>query len=87
MHQQLGLGRGSRVCFALMGDPIEVRPWKPQQSLPVPVDFDPATVLEEEDADAATQDQRQAARGLIESGQDLFLPKTVALELEWVLHG
>lgn len=43
--------------------------------------------MEEEGADVATQDQRQAARGLIESGQDLFLPKTVALELEWVLRG
>jgi hypothetical protein len=27
------------------------------------------------------------ARQLIESGQELFLPKTVALELEWVLRG
>ena len=43
--------------------------------------------VEEEGADAATQDQRQSARGLIESGQELFLPKTVALELEWVLRG
>lgn len=43
--------------------------------------------VEEEGADAATQAQRQAARQLIESGQDLFLPKTVALELEWVLRG
>ena len=39
----------------------------------------------EEGADATTQTQRQAARQLIESGQELFLPKTVALELEWVL--
>ncbi len=39
--------------------------------------------VEEEDADAATQAQRQAARQLIESGQDLLLPKTVAPELEW----
>ena len=38
-------------------------------------------------ADAATTRQRQAARALIESGQRLFLPKTVALELEWVLRG
>jgi predicted nucleic acid-binding protein len=36
--------------------------------------------VEEADADAATEAQRQAARQLIESGQDLFLPKTVALE-------
>jgi len=43
--------------------------------------------VEEADADAATEAQRQAARQLIESGQDLFLPKTVALELEWVLRG
>lgn len=43
--------------------------------------------VEEADADASTQAQRQAARELIESGQDLFLPKTVALELEWVLRG
>jgi predicted nucleic-acid-binding protein len=43
--------------------------------------------VEEEGADPATQAQRQAARQLIESGQTLFLPKTVALELEWVLRG
>ena len=43
--------------------------------------------VEEADADAATQRQRAAARDLIESGQDLFLPKTVALELEWLLRG
>jgi predicted nucleic-acid-binding protein len=41
----------------------------------------------EDGADAATERQRQAARHLIESGQPLFLPKTVALELEWVLRG
>ncbi|MFM9103643.1 MAG: hypothetical protein ACKOPS_20845 [Cyanobium sp.] len=41
----------------------------------------------EDDADAATVRQRQAARALIESGQPLFLAKTVALELEWVLRG
>jgi predicted nucleic-acid-binding protein len=38
-------------------------------------------------AEAASERQRQAARVLIESGQALFLPKTVALELEWVLRG
>ena len=38
-------------------------------------------------ADTATENQRQAARQLIESGQPLFLPKTVALDLEWVLRG
>ena len=43
--------------------------------------------VREEEADAATVAQRQAARQLIESGQALFLPKTVALELEWVLRG
>ncbi len=43
--------------------------------------------VEEDGADAATQRQRQAARHLIETGQPLFLPKTVALELEWVLRG
>ena len=43
--------------------------------------------VEEEGADASTQAQRQAARQLIESGRELFLPKTVALELEWVLRG
>ena len=43
--------------------------------------------VEEAETDAATQRQREAARDLIESGQPLFLPKTVALELEWVLRG
>ena len=43
--------------------------------------------VEEANADSATAAQRQAARQLIESGQELFLPKTVALELEWVLSG
>ena len=43
--------------------------------------------VDEADADTATQAQRQAARQLIESGQDLYLPKTVALELEGVLRG
>ena len=43
--------------------------------------------VEEEGVDAATARQRQAARALLESGQRLFLPKTVALELEWVLRG
>jgi predicted nucleic-acid-binding protein len=43
--------------------------------------------VEEAVADATTQRQREAARELIESGRDLFLPKTVALELEWVLRG
>ena len=43
--------------------------------------------VEEAVADSATAAPRQAARQLIESGQELFLPKTVALELEWVLRG
>ncbi len=59
LRQQLGLGRGSRVCFVLVGDHIELRPWKPQQPLPtsgfgllkserppVPVDFDAAGLLQ-----------------------------------------
>jgi predicted nucleic-acid-binding protein len=41
----------------------------------------------ENDADAATERQRRAAPDLIESGQPLFLARTVALELEWVLRG
>jgi AbrB family looped-hinge helix DNA binding protein len=58
LRQQLGLGRGSRVCFELVGDHLELRPWKPQQTLPasgfgllksrrppVPVEFDPASLL------------------------------------------
>ena len=43
--------------------------------------------VSEANPDAATEAQRRAARRLIESGQALFLPKTVALELEWVLRG
>jgi AbrB family looped-hinge helix DNA binding protein len=59
LRQQLGLGRGSRVCFQLVGDHIEVRALRPQQSLPasgfgllksqrppVPVDFDAASLLQ-----------------------------------------
>lgn len=34
LRQQLGLGWGSRVCFELVDDHLEVRPWKPQQTLP-----------------------------------------------------
>jgi AbrB family looped-hinge helix DNA binding protein len=58
LRQQLGLGRGSRVSFALVGDHLEVRPWKPQRTLPasgfgllksqrppLPADFDPASLL------------------------------------------
>ena len=58
LRQQLGLGRGSRLSFQLVGDHIEVRPCKPPQPAstsgfgllksqrpPVPVDFDPASLL------------------------------------------
>jgi len=58
LRQQFGLARGSRVTFALVGDHIELRPWKPEQAVPesgfgllktsrsaVPVDFDPASLL------------------------------------------
>ena len=58
LRQQLGLGRGSRVSFALVGDHIELRPCRPGHDLPtggfgllsssrppVPVDFDPASLL------------------------------------------
>jgi AbrB family looped-hinge helix DNA binding protein len=58
LRQQFGLARGSRVRFALVGDHIELRPWKPEQPVPasgfgllktsrpaVPADFDPARLL------------------------------------------
>ena len=58
LRQQLGLARGSRVSFQLVGDHIKVRPCKPRQLVnssgfgllksqcpPVPVDFDPASQL------------------------------------------
>ena len=58
LRQQLGLARGSRVSFQLVGDHIEVRPCKPQQPVsssgfglltsqrpPVPAEFDPASLL------------------------------------------
>ena len=58
LRQQFGLARGSRVSFALVGDHIELRPWKPEHPLPesgfgllktsrpaVPADFDPASLL------------------------------------------
>jgi hypothetical protein len=34
VRQQLGLGRGSRVSFAVMGGHIEVRAWKPPHQPP-----------------------------------------------------
>jgi AbrB family looped-hinge helix DNA binding protein len=58
LRQQLGLARGSRVSFQLVGDHIEVRPLRQEQSLsasgfgmlhsqrpPMPADFDPAQLL------------------------------------------
>lgn len=39
------------------------------------------------EADAGTARQQQAARRLLESGQPLFVAKTVLLELEWVMRG
>jgi AbrB family looped-hinge helix DNA binding protein len=59
LRQQLGLGRGSRVSFLLVGDHIEVRPCRPRQPVStsgfgllkskrpaVPVDFDAASLLQ-----------------------------------------
>jgi AbrB family looped-hinge helix DNA binding protein len=58
LRQQFGLASGSHVSFALVGDHIELRSWKPAQPLPesgfgllktnrpaVPADFDPASLL------------------------------------------
>ncbi len=58
LRQQFGLARGSLVSFALVGDHIELRPWKPEQAVPesgfgllktsrpaVPADFDAAVLL------------------------------------------
>lgn len=44
-------------------------------------------IAEEVDADAATRRQQQQARALLASGQPLFVPISVVLELEWVLRG
>jgi predicted nucleic-acid-binding protein len=41
----------------------------------------------EDTADAEAQQQRLAARRLIESGRPLMVCKTVILELEWVMRG
>lgn len=59
LRQQLGLARGSRVSFQLVGDHIEVRPLGQKQAVsasgfgmlssqrpPVPAHFDPASLLE-----------------------------------------
>ncbi len=43
--------------------------------------------VEEENPSRATRAQREAARRAIEGGGDLFVAKTVLLELEWVLRG
>ena len=43
--------------------------------------------VDEESPSRATRAQREAARRAIESGGDLFVAKTVLLELEWVLRG
>jgi predicted nucleic-acid-binding protein len=44
-------------------------------------------IAEELDADPATRRQQQQARDLLSSGQALFVPVTVVVELEWVLRG
>lgn len=44
-------------------------------------------IVEEENADAATQAQQQRAQALLASGQALFIAITVIEELEWVLRG
>ena len=41
----------------------------------------------EDRSDAPAEQQRNAARALIEGGQPLAVAKTVLLELEWVLRG
>jgi len=43
--------------------------------------------VRETDASRATLAQAEAARRVIEGGGDLFVAKTVLLELEWVLRG
>jgi predicted nucleic-acid-binding protein len=43
--------------------------------------------VREEDASRATQAQHEAARRIIDGGEELFVAKTVLLELEWVLRG
>ncbi|MFM9103106.1 MAG: hypothetical protein ACKOPS_17950, partial [Cyanobium sp.] len=45
-----------------------------------------STVVAEDDADAAKERQRRAARDRFEFGQPVFLAKAVALELERVLR-
>jgi predicted nucleic-acid-binding protein len=43
--------------------------------------------VREEDGSRATEAQREAARAVIDGGGELFVAKTVLLELEWVLRG
>lgn len=43
--------------------------------------------VQAEGSDTVTAAQCERARALIESGKPLFVPTTVALELEWVLRG
>ena len=43
--------------------------------------------LANDDADAATHKQQQAAKRLLEGSQALYVAKTVLLELEWVMRG
>ena len=43
--------------------------------------------VREEDASRATRAQAEDARRVVESGGELFVAKTVLLELEWVLRG
>lgn len=43
--------------------------------------------LSEQDADAATLKQQQAAQRLLEGDEPLHVAKTVLLELEWVMRG
>ena len=43
--------------------------------------------VEEDNPSRATRAQREAAHRAIESDGDLFVAKTVLLELEWVLRG
>jgi AbrB family looped-hinge helix DNA binding protein len=58
IRRRLGLARGSRVCFELVGDHVELRPLRPDRSLPaggfgllrserapVPAVCDPASLL------------------------------------------
>lgn len=44
-------------------------------------------IAEEENADTTTRRQREIALALLDSGEPLYVPMTVVLELEWVLRG